>query len=121
MNYQHSLNIAQPVFHSGFGQNLRRRRVFDLPGGSTLWWGVSKVAVVIVGIALGLNLWLGFTVSRVHEGVQASNERQHLLKDEQIALLAERANLMSERQIHHQAGLKLALYVPEQEQVFKLR
>ncbi|MBE0585839.1 MAG: hypothetical protein IH612_19020 [Desulfofustis sp.] len=121
MNYQNSLNIARPVFHPGFVQRFNRRRAFELPGGAMLWLAAAKVSVAAIGVALIVNLWLGHAASTVREDIAAISERQQILNNEQIALLAERASLMSEQQIQREAGSRLALFVPEQDQVLKLR
>lgn len=121
MNYQNSCTIGRPVFQPGFTERRGRRRAFDLPGGAMLWLATVKVALVAVGVALIVNLWLGHAVSTVHQDIAAIAEHQLVLKDEQMALLAERAGLMSEQQVQREAGSRLALFAPEQDQVLKLR
>lgn len=122
MNYQNSMQyIAQPALDLKFRQTLRRRKALDLPGGKHLWLSSSKAALVVLAIMFCLNLWLGFAVTKANTSIQAIEANRHQLKNEEIILLAERAILMSEKQVRKQAGAKLALYVPGKEQVFKLR
>ena len=122
MNYQNSMQyIAQPALDLKFRQTLRRRKALDLPGGNQLWLSSSKAALVVLAIMFCLNLWLGFAVTKANTSIQAIEANRHQLKNEEIILLAERAILMSEKQVRKQAGAKLALYVPGKEQVFKLR
>jgi hypothetical protein len=122
MNYQNSMQyIAQPALDLKFRQTLRRRKALDLPGGNQLWLSSSKAALVVLAIMFCLNLWLGFAVTKSNTSIQAIEANRHQLKNEEIILLAERAILMSEKQVRKQAGAKLALYVPGKEQVFKLR
>jgi len=121
MNCQNSFTIRQPVFQPGFVQRFDRRRTYELPGGAMLWLAAVRVALAAVGIALIANLWLGHTVATVRQDIVVISERQLIIKDEQMALLAERAGLMSEQQIQREAGSRLALFAPEQDQVLKLR
>jgi len=122
MNYQKSMQyIAQPALGLKFRQPLRRRKALDLPGGKQLWLNSLKAGLVVLTIMFCLSLWLGFTVTGFNTSIQAIEASRHQLKNEEITLLAERANLMSEKQVRKQAGAKLALYVPGKEQVFKLR
>jgi len=121
MNYQNSFTIQRPMFQPGFIQRFERRRISGVPGGSMLWLATVKVAFAAVGLALIVNLWLGHAVSTVRQDIAAISERHLVLKDEQMALLAERAALMSEQQIQREAGSRLALFAPEQDQVLKLR
>ena len=121
MNYQNSFTIGRPAFQPGFSQRLERRRNYELPGGAMLWLAAVKVALVAVGVALIVNVWIGQSVAHVRHDIAAISERQLVLKDEQMALLAERASLMSEQQIQREAGRRLALFAPERDQVLKLR
>lgn len=121
MQYHNSFQISRPVFHPGAVRRLAARRERELPGGGLLWMASAKAAVLVAGVALLMSLLIGFGVSRVHDDMRAINERQHALKDEQIALLAERASLMSKQQISRRVATQLALYEAEQDQVFKVR
>ncbi len=113
--------LAQPAVGLGFRQSLRRRRAYDLPGGKVLWLAAAKVTFVALAIVFCLNLWLGSAVTRVNDSIQAIEASRHELKNDEITLLAERASLMSEKQVREKAGEKLALFVPATKQVFQLR
>lgn len=122
MNYQNSIRIgAQSSVNTRIRQQLRRKKTFGLPGGAALWMAVSKVALAIVFVAFCITLWLNFTITRGTLNIQAFEATRHELREEQIVLLAERANLMSEKQVLKRAGEELALFVPGEKQVFKLR
>jgi len=122
MNYQNSLRYtAQPAIGLGFRQQLQKRKALGVPGGSALWLAATKIILIVAVLVAGLNFWLGSLVSKVNDSIVAIETQRHQLKNDQIALLAERAVLMSEVQVKKDAGEKLALFVPEQEQVYKLR
>ena len=122
MNYQNSIRIAShEPFEAKIRKQLRKKKAFGLPGGTALWLAASKIALIVVFIAFCINLWLNFTITRGEEHIQAIEAARHQLKDDQIILLAQRANLMSERQVLKRAGEELALFVPGEKQVFKRR
>jgi len=81
----------------------------------------SKIALVIVFIVFCINLWLNFSITRGEKNIQTIEAAMHQLREEQIGLLAQRANLMSEKQVMRRAGEELALFAPGEKQVFKLR
>jgi hypothetical protein len=122
MNYQNSIRIGtQSPVNTRIRQQLHRKKAFSLPGGAALWMAVSKIALAIVFVVFCITLWLNFTVTRGELNIQAVEATRHQLREEQIVLLAQRANLMSEKQVLRRAGEELALYVPGEKQVFKLR
>ncbi len=102
-------------------QQLRRRRVFDLPGGKMLWLAIAKVSCLAMVIVCTSVLWLGSLSSQARISIQAVEANLHTIRNDQMALLAERARLMSANNIHLQAQQVLALYVPEEGQVYKIR
>ncbi len=122
MNYQNSIRIGtQSPVNTRIRQQLRRKKAFSLPGGAVLWMAASKIALAIVFVVFCITLWLNFTITRSSLTIQAVEAARHQLREEQIVLLAERANLMSEKQVLRRAGEELALFVPGEKQVFKLR
>lgn len=122
MNYQNSIRIgARSPVQTGIRQQLRRKKPFSLPGGTVLWMAASKVALVVVLIVFCINLYLNFTITRGEQTIQSVEATRHQLREEQIVLLAQRAHLMSEKQVLKRAGEELALFVPGEKQVFKLR
>jgi hypothetical protein len=102
-------------------QQLRRRRVSDLPGGKMLWLAIAKVSCLAMVIVCTSVLWLGSLSSEARISIQAVEANLHTIRNDQMALLAERARLMSANNIHLQAQQVLALYVPEEGQVYKIR
>ena len=122
MNYQNSIRIvSQAPLDTKIRQQLRRKKALGLPGGTALWLAASKIALAVVFVIFCINLWLNFTISRGEQHIQAIEAARHQLKEDQIVLLAQRANLMSEKQVLKRAGEELALFVPGDKQVFKLR
>lgn len=122
MNYQNSIRIvSQAPLDTKIRQQLRRKKALGLPGGTALWLAASKIALALVFVVFCINLWLNFTISRGDQHIQAIEAARHQLKEDQIVLLAQRANLMSEKQVLKRAGEELALFVPGDKQVFKLR
>lgn len=122
MNYRNPVRYpAQPTVETRIRQQLSRRRERGLPGGSALWLAAAKIALLIVVIVFFCQLWLNFAVTRGEKTIQAIEAGRHQLREEQIGLLAARANLMSEKQVVKRAGEELALFVPGDDQVFKIR
>ncbi len=122
MNYQNSIRIvSQAPLDTKIRQQLRRKKALGLPGGTALWLAASKIALAVVFVVFCINLWLNFTISRGEQHIQAIEAARHQLKEDQIVLLAQRANLMSEKQVLKRAGEELALFLPGEKQVFKLR
>ncbi len=122
MNYQNSVRyVSQSAVDAKFKQQLRRRKPLALPGGTALWLAFSKIALAIVIVVFCINLWLSFAATRGEQTIQSIEASRHQLKEQQIILLAERAKLMSEQQVLKRAGAELALFVPGDKQVFKIR
>ena len=122
MSYQNSIRIVSHApIDPKIRQQLRRKKAFGLPGGTALWLAASKIALAVVFVAFCINLWLNFTISRGEQHIQAIEAARHQLREDQMILLAQRANLMSEKQVLKRAGEELALFVPGEKQVFKLR
>lgn len=123
MGYQNSVRYsAQPTVNAKFKRQLRRKKaVAGLPGGTVLWMTASKIALVVVFVAFCINLWLNFSITRGEQNIQSIEAARHQLREEQIVLLAQRANMMSEKQVLQRAGEELALFVPGDKQVFRLR
>ncbi|RZW18225.1 MAG: hypothetical protein EX260_08980 [Desulfobulbaceae bacterium] len=122
MNYQNSIRIlSHGQLDTKIRQQLRRKKTLGFPGGTALWLAASKFALVLVFIAFCINLWLNFAITRGEQQIQSIEAARHQLNEDQIVLLAQRANLMSEKQVLKRAGEELALFVPGEKQVFKLR
>lgn len=123
MNYQNQIpyTAARPVTGLRLRQQLKRRRMLDLPGGGALWAAVAKAVCIVMTITLGLNLYSGYLARQLHQSIQAVEAEQHAFRNDQMTLLAERARLMSRQHVQEQARLELALHVPGGDQVFKLR
>ena len=122
MNIQNQIHFtAQQTAGFEVRQQLRRRRVSDLPGGKMLWLAIVKVFCVAMVVVCCSVLWLGSLSSQAHISIQTVEANLHAIRNDQMTLLAERARLMLANNIHSQAQQALALYVPEEGQVYKIR
>ncbi len=122
MNFQNHVHYtAQQTAGFQIRQQLKRRRVLDLPGGKSLWLMAAKVSCVALVIVCCLGIWIGTVAQQIHVSIQSTEAELHVLRNDQIGLLAERAKLMSAGHIRKQAEKTLALYVPDEGQVFKIR
>ncbi|PID44550.1 MAG: hypothetical protein CR981_01255 [Proteobacteria bacterium] len=122
MSYQNQAHfIVQPTAGFGIRQNLRRRRVLDLPGGNPLWLAVLKASSLILLLLSLVTIWIGSAVNDMHVSIQTIKESQHEMKNRQIYLLSERALLMSAQYVQEQAREELALVIPDSRQVHKMR
>lgn len=122
MNFQNQIHFtAQQTAGFEIRQQLRRRRVSDLPGGKMLWLSVAKISCLVMVVVCSSVLWIGSLSSQTSAAIQAVEATLHAVRNEQMTLLAERAQLMSAKSIHSQAQQTLALYVPEEGQVYKIR
>ena len=122
MNFQNHIHFtAQQTAGFEVRQPLRRRRVSDLPGGKMLWLAIAKVSCIALVVVCASVLWMGSFSSQAQLTIQAAQANLHTVRNDQITLLAERARLMSAKNIHSQAQQALALYVPEKGQVYKIR
>ena len=92
-----------------------------MPGGKMLWLAIAKVSCLAMVFVCCSVLWFGSLASQAQKSIQAAEANLHAVRNDQITLLAERAQLMSAKNIHVQAQQALALYVPEKGQVFKIR
>ena len=72
-------------------------------------------------IVLGSSLWLNSVAKKLHGSIQNIEAQQYDIRDRQITLLAQRAQLMSENYVHQQARRELALVVPNSGQVHQIR
>ena len=95
--------------------------MLDWPGGSALWWAGCKAAFIVGAPASVVICGLALSQPNRLRDLRPMQEQHAILKDEQIALLAERAGLTSERQVEEKAGVMLALDVPGQEQAYRIR
>ena len=122
MNFQnHAHFTAQRTAGFEIRQQLRRRRVLDLPGGKVLWLNVAKVSSIALVIVCGLGIWMNGLTQQMNSSIQTIEAELHTLRNDQMNLLAERAKLMSAQHIQAKAENTLALYVPEKGQVLKIR
>ena len=122
MNFQNQIHFtAQQTAGFEIRQQLRRRRVSDLPGGKMLWLAAAKISCLAMVVVCTSVIWMGSLSSQTRASIQAVEANLHVVRNEQMTLLAERAQLMSAKSIHSQAQQTLALYVPEEGQVYKIR
>jgi len=122
MNFQNHVHFTtQRTAGLRVKQQLRHRRVTDFPGGKVLWIAAAKASCITLVVVCASVLWMQSLNSQMEVSIQAVEANLHTLRNDQITLLAERARLMSAKNIHSQAQRALALYVPEKGQVYKIR
>ncbi len=78
---------------------------------------VGRVVLIICPVLFLVNLWLSAAVNKLALEVMSAEEGCYLLVDENIKLRAERARLYSPAYLNEIAANRLALYVPEKNQV----
>ena len=122
MNVQNHIGFAaRPVGKIRVKQYLARRKPLSLPGGSVLWMASLKMSCLVFVVVLAVGTLWGHTTKQLDSSIQEIEAQQHILRNNQMALLAERAVLMSEQHVKREAGRELALFVPGKEQVYKVR
>ena len=122
MNYNNHVHFtARPAVGFKIRQQPRRRKALGFPGGSALWFCASKVACTMLFVVLGASFWLGSVTKQTYVSIQNIEAQQYTIRDKQISLLAQRAQLMSEQNVYQQARVELALVVPNDKQVKKIR
>ena len=114
-------NPAQPYFqpraNSHFLQQLNNQKVCPLWGDKTLLFSVGKILLVLCPIMLALHLWLASSFNNIHESVQRGESIRRELMESQVKLSAKREQMLVPERVRVVAAEKLALHVPEKEQV----
>jgi hypothetical protein len=112
---------AQPYFRSRanphFLQQLNNQRVCPLWGDRTLWLSVGKMLLVFCPILLALHLWLASAFINLQKTVQAGEIVRYELMEHQMSLRAKRDQMLLPERVRVIAAEKLALHVPEKEQM----
>jgi hypothetical protein len=115
---------AQPYIHVTppvrVRQQLRGKRVTDLPGGKLLWLAVVKLVVLATPLVLGVNLWLSSASTNLAVTAEELHAIQQAVRDENITLRAEKARLSAPERIGEKVGSRLALYFPDKKQVHRM-
>lgn len=118
MNFHNpAQSYFRPMVNTRFRQQLRKQKVFFLPGDKELWLSVGKILLVLCPLVLAVNLWLASSFNNLEASVQAVESVRHELMDNQINLRAKRAQLFSPERVQMIAAEKLSLHVPGKEQV----
>lgn len=121
MNIQsHAHNVFPKAVQPEFRQNLRRRRGLELPGGILLWSAVAKVVLVIMPLILVGNLWFSSEMGLVETAIQAEQQALFQVNNENIIIRTEKARLLSPEHVRIVAADKLALMVPDPEQIQRM-
>ncbi|MBC8208248.1 MAG: hypothetical protein H8E79_03650 [Desulfobulbaceae bacterium] len=99
---------------------VRRQKGLELAGAKRLLQPVGKMLLVLCPIWLASNLILSFAVNQLTDNFTAMETARHELRDQNIGLRAQKAQLFSPNQVGVMAGEKLNLHVPAENQVARL-
>ena len=116
---------AQPYFrppaNAHFFQQLSNQKVSPLWGDRTLLFLVGKMLLVFCPILLAVHLWLAASFNNLHTSVQMGEIVQHGLMESQSSLKAKRDQMLLPERVRVIAAEKLALHVPDKEQMTFLK
>ncbi|MBU1565503.1 MAG: hypothetical protein KJ630_07730 [Proteobacteria bacterium] len=114
-------NPAQPYFRSRANthslQQLHKQKVFSLSRDRKVWFSAGKMLLVLCPMLLAVNLWLASSFNKLSQSVQVLENVQHELIESQITLRIKKDQLFSPERVRVIAAEKLALNIPEKEQV----
>ncbi len=99
----------QPLFDMEKLQHLLSEKLFLQT--------VAKLIVILLFVVLGAQLWMGIIMDNIDESISLAGQECHALFDENIALRAEKAYLLSPQRIEKMAAEKLAMFVAGDEQI----
>jgi len=78
---------------------------------------VAKITLVCIFLVLGARLGIGMIVENIDKSIMLNEQECHTLIDQNIALRAEKAYLLSPQRIKVMAAEKLALFVADDGQI----
>ena len=78
---------------------------------------ITRAIVILLLVVLVARFWMGAVADNIDESILVHEQQSHVLVDENIALRAQKAFLLSPQRIERLAAEKLALYVPSDSQV----
>lgn len=78
---------------------------------------LGKMLLVFFPVLLALHLWLAASFDTLEESVQVGENIRNELMGNQASLTTKREQMLSPERVRGIAAEKLALYVPEKEQV----
>lgn len=112
----------EPYFSQG--ADLRLRQQVYRPNilvDKKIWPRLWNLFLLLSSILLAANLWLSHRIADLDQTLQAQENLRHELTESQISLRATRDHLHSADYILAVASQKMALHVPDREQVNALR
>ena len=119
MNYHHY--NSQPYFRqkvdAHFYQHLWEQKGFSWSGDRRLWFALGKTLFVLIPLLLLLNLWLVSRCAGFDYSLQVAGKVRQQLISEQVSLKIKKQQVSSPERVLLVAAERLALHVPEKEQV----
>jgi hypothetical protein len=107
----------RPRANAHFFQQLSNQKVCPLWGDKTLLFSVGKMLLVFCPMLLTVHLWLASSFNNLHTTVQMGEIVQHRLMESQSSLKTKRDQMLLPERVRVIAAEKLALHVPEKEQM----
>ena len=112
---------SQPYFRqkvdAHFSQHLRKQKGFSWSGNRRLWFALGKTLFILSPLALLLHLWLVSQCAGLEYNLQVAGKVRQQLISEQVNLKIKKQQVSSVERVRLIAAERLALHVPEKEQV----
>jgi hypothetical protein len=119
MNFHHY--NSQPYFRqkvdAHFSQHIRKQKGFSWSGDRRLWFALGKTLFVLSPLLLLLNLWLVSHCAGFDYRLQVEGKVRQQLISQQVNLKVKKQQVSSPERVRLVAAERLALHVPEKEQV----
>ena len=111
----------QPYFRqkvdAHFSQHLRKQKVFSWSGDRRLWRALGKTLFVLSPLLLLLHLWLASHCAGLESCLQEEGRVRQQLISQHVNLKVKKQQVSSPERVRLIAAERLALHVPEKEQV----
>ena len=119
MNFHHynSQPSCRRKVDAHFSEHLRKQKGFSWSGDRRLWFALGKTLFVFGPLLLMLNLWLVSRCTGLDERLQVVAKVRQQLIGEQVNLKIKKQQVSSVERVRLIAAERLALHVPEKEQV----
>jgi len=115
--YNPAQSYSRPKADLHFFQQLSNQKVCPPWGDRRLLLSVGKMLLVFCPMLLAVHLWLASSFNTLQKAVRADETVRHELMENQISLRAKRDQMLLPERVRVIAAEKLALHVPEKEQV----
>lgn len=97
-----------------------RRKPLAISPPKQLQRPLAVILIAAVVVVAGVSQLFSWQIQSAQKTLQQVQQRQNVLDDSHMALLAKRAQLTSESHIQALAGARLELYMPSKGQVHKM-